>query len=68
MICELHTAYNQRTKTTNTIILPLSHTGDELYDMLNAAFPYNHETYQGVFWNFFPCCFGGYDNAVEFLF
>lgn len=50
----------------NPIIRPISMTGDDLYDLLNAAFPYTHETYDREFWAFFPCCAGGYDNAIEF--
>ena len=39
----------------------------DLYRMLDAAFPYNENTYEGDSWNFHICSAGGYENAIEFL-
>ena len=38
----------------------------DAYSMLNAAFPYNHNTHEGTMWQFWLCNFDGYENCIEF--
>ena len=38
----------------------------DAYEMLDKCFPYNHDTYTGDVWQFFICCFNGYDNCLQF--
>lgn len=38
----------------------------EAYNMLDQAFPYNHDTYMGNSWEFRICCFNGYENCLQF--
>lgn len=52
----------------NVYFVPMcGNTAYDLYDMLNSCFPYNDETYTRNFWEFFLVCFGGYENAIEFV-
>ena len=39
----------------------------DAYHMLNDAFPYTEETHTGQFWQFFICCFNGYENCLQFV-
>ena len=38
----------------------------DAYKMLDNAFPYNEETHIGNAWQFFICCFAGYENCLQF--
>ena len=38
----------------------------EAYLMLDKCFPYNEETHGRHSWEFFICCFGGYENCLMF--
>ena len=49
------------------VIVPIDPAETEsIYHMLNSAFPYHRDTYQLGFWEFFICCFNGYDNGIIF--
>lgn len=39
---------------------------EDIYNMLNSAFPYRQETYHLNLWDFHICCWDGYDNAIIF--
>jgi len=38
----------------------------DAYYMLDKAFPYNINTMDGRAWEFFICCFNGYENCLQF--
>ena len=48
-------------------IMPL-HSIDawDAYNMLDKCFPYNEETHERNAWEFFICCFRGYENCLQF--
>ena len=53
--------------SSRKILIPTYPSFDawDMYNMLNAAFPaiISHRSQ----FNFHICCFGGYENAIEFL-
>ena len=66
MICNI--LPKRSTNDTSVFLVPAFQSDAwDLYNMLDAAFPYNMETYTRPWWNFHIACAGGYENAVEFV-